>query len=43
MDFVEEKKKRKGGLCKVLLRFLGSNVGLFFALRKFLVNTFFSI
>ena len=35
LDFVEEKKTRKGGVCKVLLRFLGSNVGLFLALRKF--------
>ena len=42
LDFVEEKKTRKGGVCKVLLRFLGSNVGLFLALRKFPVK-FFSL
>ena len=29
---VEDVPKKKGGLCKIILRFLGSNVGLFIVL-----------
>ena len=31
---VEQKKKKGGGICKAILRFFGSNIGLFLALRK---------
>ena len=41
VEFVEvvEKKKKGGGICKAILRFLGSNVGLFLVLREFKVKT----
>ena len=38
VEFVEEKKKKGGGVCKAILRFFGSNIGLFIALRKILSN-----
>ena len=34
----EEKKKKGGGICKAILRFFGSNIGLFLALRKIISN-----
>ena len=37
VEFVEvEKKKKGGGICKAILRFFGSNIGLFIALREIL-------
>ena len=44
-DFVEvnNKKKKKRGFLKAILRFFGSNVGLFIILRQFIVTCFISI
>ena len=42
-DFVEVKNKKKRGFLKAILRFFGSNVGLFIILRQFIVTCFISI